>query len=181
MKYRLGFISNSSASSFLIADRSVGMEKAKRLLAEILGRNWERTGTCLNPTIHVVDEEYMSDGENDHHMLPFLVGKIPDFGDFPEYAIYKEYFGKYVDLLRDKKNSAECRECEEKARAILAKFRAERQLIIDAYIRTEEFRECYKGMIHIVWPTCEEEIEDRLERALGHIGYAFHLDGGLWY
>jgi hypothetical protein len=173
MKCRLGFISNSSASSFLIADRSVGLEKAKRLLRNILDRNWRRC-SGLDPAIHVVDEEYMSDSKNCSSMLPFLEGKIPAFQDHPEYAAYEEYFRKYMDLWDDKENSAECRECEEKADAIRSRFRTERQLIIDAYIRTEEFRTRYKGMIHIFWLPCEDEMESILEYALGHIGYAFH-------
>ena len=143
MKFRIGFISNSSASSFLVTDKSLALETVKKRIAEVVGYHFTM---C---SFSIIDKQFMSNPNKNHHDLPFLRPKL----------------SKLYDKYTKKRPSTN---------AVKIKYYKKKKDIIDKYIKTDEFRKKYEGTIYVYIPQlcC---FDDELNAKLGDIGHSVRV------
>ena len=151
MKFRIGFVSNSSASSFLVTDRSLDLKTVKRRFAQALGELPEFG------SFDSIDEHYMADPCNEHLDLPFLRHLLMHFD------------GEYYEELRHLQALDMDNRQSHRAETLLRRrYYEKKQRLAEQYIQTDEFKKKYKGLIYFYAYGCHEE--ELLDELLGDIG-----------
>ena len=162
MKFRIGFVSNSSASSFLVMDKTLDLEAVKKRFAKEFGHWIVESSFC---SFEVIDEKFMSDPYNDHLDLPFLRHMLSELDS--EYDRKREKLNKLFDY--------EIGNCKNLNQISLERLYYEKkQQIVDKYIQKDAFRKKYKGMIYFYKYGCFEE--EALDEKLGDIGRYIAVD-----
>ena len=156
MKFRIGFVSNSSASSFLVTDKTLDLDAVKKRFAQVL----DDISSFL-ADFDIIDENFMSDPHNHHLDLPFLTDMLRELDD--EYdrkhrelcKLFSRGFDYDKNYYRNEKN-------------LKRLYYEKKQKIVEKYIQTDAFKKKYKGMIYFYAFQCFEE--ESLDEKLGDIG-----------
>jgi len=151
MKFRIGFVSNSSASSFLVTDRSLDLKTVKKRFAVALG------GIPAFASFEIIDEHFMTDAGNNHLDLPFLAPLLKDLD--AEFHAEERQLGAL--RLSDRAESRE-------KTLLKRRYYEKKQRLAEQYIQTDEFKKKYKGLIYFYAYACFEE--ELLDELLGDIG-----------
>ena len=150
MKFRIGFVSNSSASSFLVTDRSLDLENVKKRIAKALGReSIDKFG--IFDSFDIVDEEYMTYPHNGHLDLPFLHNMLAEIDE------------EYTRELRS----------DRREKLVKIQYYEKKQRIVEQYIQTDEFKKKYKGMVYFYTQSCD--LNELFDEKLSDIGYSVYV------
>ena len=145
MKFRIGFVANSSASSFLVMDKTLDLDAVKK---RFFDANISTDSACF----HIIDEKFLFAPRNDHFVLPFLKYIFHDLD--------LEHNKKFNELIETKL------ECSDEY------YLKKRRRFFNHYIETDVFNK-YIGMFYFC--DYVFNMEEELNERLSDIGCCIHI------